>query len=108
MENVRFQVNFSLQNAHLEGSGAPVDPWHWDSVSYTGVIILSEMDDMVGGELELMNMDKREGLQLLVDDKYEKGVHSSVIGYKAPGNMIFAQGSEILHHVTPIKSDHRR
>ena len=25
------------------------------------------------------------------------------ISYEAPGKMVLAQGSEILHHVTPIK-----
>merc|ERR1711957_166841 len=34
-----------------------VDKWHFDSVDFVMVIILSDMDDMVGGELEVLKMD---------------------------------------------------
>ncbi len=85
-----------------------MDPWHWDSVAYTGVILLNDMEGLEGGELEVMDMEKQKGLDLLVDGKYQKGVHSSVINYERPGKMILAQGSEILHHVTPVLSKHRR
>ena len=31
----------------------PLDMWHWDSVAYTGVILLNDMSQMEGGELEV-------------------------------------------------------
>ncbi len=98
------QVNISVNNKN----NVPTDPWHWDSVSYTGVMLLNDMTKFVGGELELMTMEKRAGLKILESGKYVKGVHSEVIGYEKPGKMIFAQGSEVLHHVTPVLSNHRR
>ena len=44
----------------------PVDPWHWDSVAYTGVILLNDFNDFVGGELECMMMEKWKALNELV------------------------------------------
>jgi len=34
-----------------------IDKWHFDSVDFVMVIILSDMDGMVGGELEVLKMD---------------------------------------------------
>ena len=44
----------------------PVDPWHWDSVAYTGVILLNDFNDFVGGKLECMRMEKWKALNELV------------------------------------------
>lgn len=46
-------------------NNAPMDPWHWDSVAYTGVILLNDFNDFVGGELECMRMEKRKALKEL-------------------------------------------
>ena len=46
-------------------TNAPMDPWHWDSVAYTGVILLNDFNDFVGGELECMRMEKRRALKEL-------------------------------------------
>ena len=43
-----------------------MDPWHWDSVAYTGVILLNDFNDFIGGELECMRMEKRKALKELV------------------------------------------
>ena len=42
----------SVENAKKD-LDVPLDNWHWDSVAYTGVILLNDMTDMVGGELEV-------------------------------------------------------
>jgi len=34
-----------------------VDKWHFDSVDYVMVVILSDMDGMVGGELEVLEQN---------------------------------------------------
>ena len=39
------QVNFSTP-----GSLAPVDHWHNDSIAYAGVVVISDMEGMKGGE----------------------------------------------------------
>ena len=101
-------------------TNAPVDPWHWDSVAYTGVILLNDFNDFDGGELECMRMEKRKALKelgraflaldaltnpgvhsasslyLQVAKKIVKGVHTDVINYEKPGRMILAQGGAIL------------
>ncbi len=53
-------------------------------------------------------MEKRRALKELEAGRIERGVHTDVIGYERPGRMILAQGSEILHHVTPVHSTERR
>ena len=47
-----------------------MDPWHWDSVAYTGVILLNDFNDFVGGELECMRMEKQRALKELA--RYKK------------------------------------
>ena len=56
---------------------------------------------MKGGNLEIMNHNKHEAIDLLAEGKPHK---TEVVGYENPGKMILAQGSEILHHVTPVTS----
>ena len=56
----------------------------------------------------MMKMDKKKALQELVAGNIRPGIDSEVISYENPGKMILAQGSEVLHHVTPLLSDHRR
>ncbi len=99
------QINISIPNYDKE---APLDPWHHDSVAYTGVILLNNMDDMIGGNLELMKIEKHEGLRELEAGRVESGVHTEIVKYEKPGKMILAQGSEILHHVTTVHSTEQR
>ena len=77
-------------------------------MAFTGVVLLNSFDSFVGGELELMKVEKYEGMRLLSENEYEQGIHSDVISYERPGKMILAQGSEVLHHVTPVLSDTTR
>ncbi len=65
------------------------------------------MDDFIGGDLELMMMEKRKAMAGLQADTIKPG-DSEVVSYEQPGKMILAQGSEILHHVTPVKSYEKR
>lgn len=43
------QVNFGRV-----GESSEVDVWHFDSVDYVLVVILSDITDMVGGELQVL------------------------------------------------------
>ena len=61
----------------IEGATGPVDIWHYDSVAYTGVVLLSDVQSMVGGKLEFAHVDKHKGLDLLAQGKPFK---SEVIG----------------------------
>ena len=60
LECYAVQVNLSSP-----GSTSPVDHWHTDSIAYAGVVILSDMRDMKGGELELYRGHADEGRRLL-------------------------------------------
>lgn len=50
---MHLQVNFGK----LENNGRDVDQWHFDSVDFVHVILLSNLEGMVGGELEVLEMD---------------------------------------------------
>ena len=95
------QVNIS----YTGGTKGPVDHWHWDSVAYTGVVLLSDMTKMRGGDLETAMMEKNQALSMLAHSKCPP---TETIKYGRAGKMILAQGSEVLHHVTPVHSEHIR
>ena len=66
----------------IEGATGPVDIWHYDSVAYTGVVLLSDVQSMVGGKLEFAHVDKHKGLDLLARGKPFK---SEIIGMYTTG-----------------------
>ena len=76
-----------------------------DSVCYTGVIVISNMQEMVGGDLEIAMMNKELALHKLVKQEH---VDLETVTYEKPGKMILAQGSEVLHHVTPVQTKNVR
>ena len=87
----------------MQGAKGKVDVWHYDSVAYTGVVLLNTVEEMDGGgKLEIMHHEKHEGLDLLSKGK---DYNAEAVGYEKAGKMILAQGSEILHHVTPVLND---
>merc|ERR1712142_755331 len=96
------QVNFSTP-----GSLTPVDHWHNDSIAYAGVVVISDMEGMDGGDLELFKGHKDVGKEMLKNGGIEKELVETV-SYENPGKMILTHGSEVLHHVTPVLSDHVR
>ena len=83
------QVNFSTP-----GSLTPVDHWHNDSIAYAGVVVISDMDGMEGGDLELFRGSKELGKKLLKEEKLEKAMVEKV-SYENPGKMILTHGSEV-------------
>ncbi len=68
------------------------------------MILLNDMKKLKGGDLELMKMCKNKGLRELEAGRIEHGVNTEIINYEKPGKMILAQGSEVLHRVTPVYS----
>jgi len=93
-------------NLSTPGSKSPVDHWHVDSVSYVGVVIISDMTHMKGGDLEVFMGTKEEGYKTL-EEKGLQGFEENIetVSYEETGKMILAQGSEIFHHVTPVTTD---
>ena len=67
------------------------------------MIILSDIEDMIGGELEVLRLNL--GGQQATRDLQEKGLpqeHIEKQTYAHSGYGILAQGSKILHRVTPV------
>lgn len=49
-------MNISHTNVGRAGTGKAVDKWHVDSVDYVLIIILSDLTDMKGGELRVLQV----------------------------------------------------
>ncbi|KAJ1420805.1 hypothetical protein B484DRAFT_399713 [Ochromonadaceae sp. CCMP2298] len=96
-------MNISHTNVGEVGTGKPVDKWHTDSVDYVMVLILSDMTDMVGGELKVLQMPDASGhtfKQLTLKGVPEELVE--VAKYGGAGYCILMQGTKILHAVTQV------
>lgn len=90
-------------NKSVPGLGGAAEFWHWDSISYVGNFLLNPMEDMEGGELEMIKMEKYAGMAALTQGSL-RPQDVARVSYEGPGKMMLCQGSEILHHVTPIRS----
>lgn len=82
-----------------------VDHWHFDSVSYVCVILISNITDMIGGDLQvIIENNKWTGIEKLISsqngDRYD--INKKTIRYDDSGKCVLIQGSEILHHVTKV------
>lgn len=81
-----------------------VDQWHLDSVGYVIVVLISDSDGLVGGELQVMKRDRSDGaLEILnsVTSSY-KPSEILTVNYSSAGNAVFMQGSHIYHQVTEV------
>ena len=96
-------MNISHTNVGKIATGRPVDKWHTDSVAYVLIIILSDLTEMEGGTLRVLQMPDATGdtfKQLTI-----KGVPSDlveVVRYTGAGYAVFMQGSKILHTVDAV------
>ena len=71
-----------------------MDHWHNDSIAYAGVVVISDMEGMVGGELELFRGEAGEGRRLLREGRLEQA-EVETVNYERPGKMILTHGSEV-------------
>ena len=69
------------------------------------MILLNDMSQMKGGNLEIVLANKELALEKIARGE---NVEKQTVTYEKPGKMILAQGSEILHHVTPVESTQER
>ena len=82
-----------------------VDPWHFDSVAYVGVSLISDIEGMVGGELQVVKRRRKEALSLIYKTKNKVAEKDLLnVKYARSGNCIFVQGSEMVHRVTRVIS----
>jgi hypothetical protein len=88
------EPHYLLSNIAHINIGLPnnkdVDKWHFDSVSYVLIIILSEPEEFKGGILE-----------------YKKDDQIHQVKFKKAGEAFFMRGSKIEHHVTPVLEGNR-
>jgi len=94
-------------NSSVPGVEGAAEFWHWDSINYVGNFLINDMKHIEGGDLEIIKMEKRAGMKALVNGNL-KPEQLEKVSYEAPGKMMLCQGSEILHHVTPIRSSLKR
>lgn len=99
--------NFYLYNTQINvgkvGGEGPVDQWHFDSVNYVAVTLLSNITGMKGGELELVKQPKQKAIDMVVNESYTpKDILK--VSYERMGKCILAQGSKLIHHVTRVES----
>jgi len=94
-------------NSSIPGAKGAAEFWHWDSIGFVGNFLITDTEELDGGDLEIIKKEKYEGMKALVDGSLRTN-DVEKINYEAAGKMVLAQGSEILHHVTPIKSSIKR
>lgn len=96
-------MNISHTNVGKIGVGRAVDKWHTDSVDYVLIIILSDLADMKGGELRVLQRPDATGNTFT--ELQKAGVPENLVEtvkYTAAGYGIFMQGSKILHTVNGV------
>ncbi|CAM9128983.1 unnamed protein product, partial [Ectocarpus fasciculatus] len=96
-------MNMSHTNIGEIGTGRPVDKWHVDSIDYVLVIVLSDLEDMVGGDLRVLQVPDSSGE--VFEKLKSEGVPEELVEtvrYTKAGYGIFMQGSKILHSVSEV------
>jgi len=90
-------------NVGQVATGRPVDKWHFDSVDYVLIVIISDIEEMEGGLLRVLQQPDSSGTYF--EELILQGVPAELVEtvrYTGPGYGIFMQGSKILHAVTPV------
>jgi hypothetical protein len=90
-------------NVGKPATGKPVDKWHVDSTDYVLVVIISDIAEMEGGMLRVLQQPDSSGSYF--QELQMEGVPEDLIEtvkYTGPGYGIFMHGSKILHCVTPV------
>lgn len=99
--------HFYLYNTQINigkvGAKGPVDQWHFDSVNYVAVTLLSDISEMKGGQLELVKHQKQEAINMICNQTYKPEDLLSV-SYDSMGKCILVQGCKLIHHVTRVEA----
>jgi hypothetical protein len=96
-------MNYSHINVGQIGKDAPVDQWHVDSVEYVMVLIISDIQDMIGGDLQVVMHNSTKSFEMLSSNTITPD-DLLTANYKGAGYCMFMQGSKMVHHVTPVLS----
>jgi hypothetical protein len=96
-------MSVSHTNVGQIATGRPVDAWHTDSFEYVLVIILSDVEEMQGGSMRVLQMPDASGE--MFKELTIKGVPDDLVEevrYGRAGEACFMQGSKILHTVDAV------
>jgi hypothetical protein len=96
-------MNIAQINFGQIGESRKVDQWHLDSVPYVMVLLLSDGNDMVGGELQVARIDDPQDALRQVQSNSVSPEQIDTVRYPDAGYAIFMQGSRIAHSVTPVE-----
>ena len=99
------QLNMSHSNVGFpDPKAVPVDKWHTDATDYVIVIILSDLTDMKGGELQVLQLpdSSRQGSFVTLKKTGVPPELVETVQYTGAGYGIFMQGSKILHTVKGV------
>lgn len=95
--------HFYLSNLCLNvgevGSVSPAEQWHFDSVNYVGVMLLSDITDMEGGQLEILKRPKHIATDLLTRDSPIPEQDLLKVSYGEAGKCIAVQGEFKLFYL---------
>eukprot|EP00164_Ancoracysta_twista_P003748 GFYU01005022.1.p1 GENE.GFYU01005022.1~~GFYU01005022.1.p1 ORF type:complete len:372 (+),score=140.86 GFYU01005022.1:150-1265(+) len=97
-------MNMGHTNRGDIATGKNVDQWHNDSVDYVMVLILSDIAEMQGGDLQVVQVPNGRDGAVFAKLKTE-GIPDEIVetvNYAGAGYCIFMQGSKILHQVLPV------
>jgi len=100
-------MNHGHINVGAVGKGKAVDEWHVDSVDYVLVLILSDTSDMIGGELQVLEMEDVANDPEAMSRIQSEGVPEDKVTRISPppaGHCVFLKGSQLLHAVTAVES----
>ena len=105
-----FETAWGHANIGAIGSDQPVDQWHIDSVPFVLVILLSDMSDAIGGDLEVVRRAPYQDAFKRIEETYNNVPREELLvaKYANPGCAILMQGSHMVHHVTPVVSAKER
>lgn len=99
-------LNYSQINIGQIGVDKPVDAWHFDSVDYVLVVVLSDLENMVGGNLEVLVKNKADAKKYLssLNAGEPLSPHDQILKvvYPGAGYGILMQGSMMAHRVSPV------
>jgi len=94
--------NYAHTNFGIVGANKKVDQWHVDSVPLVLILLLTDLTNAVGGELQIVTKPKEIALGILKKSDRDKNIQN--VGLQVMGDGVIMQGSEIFHCVTPVVS----
>jgi hypothetical protein len=100
-----YETSWGHTNIGVIGRDLAVDQWHIDSVPFVLVILLSDMSNAKGGDLQVIKKSPYQAAFQRIAQTQNNIPEEEVltVNYPSQGCAIFMQGSHMVHHVTPVE-----